>query len=110
LIFSGFPRQNVTCVILRGVSQLFTAEVERSFVDAFSAVKHLLKTEKILLGGGALEMYLHRCLIQRSLQLTGIHYQLLTHHFHSLSSTHSFTHSQTLCSIYFFFDWMFRCR
>jgi T-complex protein 1 subunit eta len=69
-IFTGFARHDVTCVLLCGASQLFTTEAERSFTDAFSAVKQLMKASKILLGGGALEMYLHRCLVQRSLQLT----------------------------------------
>jgi T-complex protein 1 subunit eta len=50
----------VVTIILHGASNMLVEEVERSFIDAFSAIKRLHSHQSIVLGGGATEMQLRQ--------------------------------------------------
>jgi len=52
--------RSVVTIILHGASNMLVEEVERSFVDAFSAIKRLYSYNTIVLGGGATEMHLRQ--------------------------------------------------
>lgn len=54
----------VVTIILHGASNMLVEEVERSFIDAFSAIKRLHSHHSIVLGGGATEMQLRQRLKQ----------------------------------------------
>ncbi len=54
----------VVTIILHGASNMLVEEVERSFIDAFSAIKRLHSYNTIVFGGGATEMQLRQRLKQ----------------------------------------------
>jgi len=69
-IFSGCPRTKTTTIILRGGSEQFIAESERSLHDAIMIVKRAVEYQSVVGGGGAIEMELskHLRLYSRTIQ------------------------------------------
>lgn len=60
--FWGCPRARTCTLILRGGSEQFIAEVERALHDAIMVVRRALVSERIVAGGGAMEMEISRML------------------------------------------------
>jgi len=61
-----------TCtVLLRGGASQFTEEVERSFHDAICVVRRCIKTNQVVAGGGAVDMYLSSLIRHRALEISG---------------------------------------
>lgn len=50
------PVNKTSTIILRGGSEQYTAEAERSLNDAIQIIKRVSKTKEIVAGGGAIEM------------------------------------------------------
>jgi len=69
-IFSGCPKSKTTTIILRGGSEQFIAESERSLHDAIMIVKRAMEHKSVVGGGGAIEMELskHLRLYSRTIQ------------------------------------------
>lgn len=55
-IFEGCPNAKTCTILLRGGSDEFIAEVERSLHDSIMVVKRALKHTSFVVGGGAIEM------------------------------------------------------
>lgn len=56
--FSGCPSAKTCTLLLRGGSEQFIAEVERSLHDAIMVVRRAMRSDAIVAGGGAAEMAL----------------------------------------------------
>jgi len=54
------PIQKTSTIIIRGGSEQYTAEAERSLNDAIQIVKRVRKTKEIVAGGGAIEMQISK--------------------------------------------------
>lgn len=65
-LFSGCPKSKTTTIILRGGSEQFIAESERSLHDAIMIVKRAVEHKSVVGGGGAIEMELSKHLRQYS--------------------------------------------
>ncbi|EPZ32103.1 chaperonin subunit 1 [Rozella allomycis CSF55] len=59
-LFTGCPNAKTCTMILRGGSEQFIAEVERSLHDAIMVVRRAVKHKSIVAGGGAVEMELSK--------------------------------------------------
>ena len=70
-IFTGCPRAKTATMILRGGSEQFIDEVERSLHDAIMIVRRAVKNDSIVAGGGAIEMALSRALRDYSKTIAG---------------------------------------
>lgn len=70
-IFEGCPQAKTCTLILRGGSEQFIAEVERSLHDAIMIVRRTIKNNSIVAGGGAIEMELSRYLRDYSKTIKG---------------------------------------
>ncbi|CAB08778.1 putative T-complex protein 1 subunit eta [Schizosaccharomyces pombe] len=70
-LFEGCPKAKTCTLILRGGADQFIAEVERSLHDAIMIVKHALKNNLVVAGGGACEMELSKYLRDYSLTISG---------------------------------------
>jgi T-complex protein 1 subunit eta len=71
-VFTGGLKQSRTCtLILRGGSEQFLAEVERSLHDALMVVRRTLKHRKIVGGGGSTEMQVAKHLREHSMSIAG---------------------------------------
>lgn len=55
-VFTGCPRAKTCTILLRGGSDQFLAEVERSLNDAVLIVKRAILSKDLIAGGGAVEM------------------------------------------------------
>jgi T-complex protein 1 subunit eta len=69
--FSGCPNAKTCTMLLRGGSEQFIAEVERSLHDAIMIVRRALKNQTIVAGGGAVEMELARYLREQAKTIAG---------------------------------------
>jgi len=69
--FTGCPKAKTATLILRGGSEQFIDEVERSLHDAIMIVRRAMKNDSIVAGGGAIEMALSRTLRDYSRTLAG---------------------------------------
>lgn len=70
-IFSGCPLARTCTILLRGGSEQFISEVERSLHDAIMIVKRTLRFPTIVAGGGACEMEISRFLRASSASIHG---------------------------------------
>lgn len=70
-LFTGTPGAKTCTLILRGGSEQFIAEVERSLHDAIMVVKRTVKSSSVVAGGGACEMELSRHLREYSKTIAG---------------------------------------
>eukprot|EP00557_Chaetoceros_sp_GSL56_P000137 CAMPEP_0176499538 /NCGR_PEP_ID=MMETSP0200_2-20121128/12984_1 /TAXON_ID=947934 /ORGANISM="Chaetoceros sp., Strain GSL56" /LENGTH=585 /DNA_ID=CAMNT_0017897971 /DNA_START=99 /DNA_END=1856 /DNA_ORIENTATION=+ len=70
-VFEDCP-QSLTCtMVLRGGSEQFIAESERSVHDALMVVKRCLKSKAVVAGGGAVEMEVSKYLREHALTIEG---------------------------------------
>lgn len=70
-VFQGCPHARTCTIILRGGSEQFLDETERSLHDAIMIVRRTLKNDSIVAGGGAIEMELSRVLRDHSRSIAG---------------------------------------
>ncbi len=61
-LFRECPDSKTATIILRGGAEQFIKEAERSLNDAIMIVRRVIKTERIVPGGGAVEMELSKLL------------------------------------------------
>lgn len=69
--FKNCPGSKTATIILRGGAEQFIKEAERSLNDAIMIVRRVIKTEKIIPGGGAIEMELSKLLRNHSREIKG---------------------------------------
>jgi len=70
-VFTGCPNALTSTMILRGGSEQFIAESERSVHDALMVVKRSLKSKSVVAGGGAVEMEVAKHLRDHALTIEG---------------------------------------
>ncbi|KAL7531064.1 hypothetical protein ACHAWF_005029, partial [Thalassiosira exigua] len=70
-IFEGCPRGRTSTMVLRGGSEQFIAESERSIHDALMVVRRSLKSKSVVAGGGAVELEVARHLRKHALGIEG---------------------------------------
>lgn len=69
--FTGCPKARTCTILLRGGSEQFIAEVERSLHDAIMVVRRATRMQAVVAGGGAIEMDLARHLRDVALTIPG---------------------------------------
>lgn len=69
--FTKCATSKTSTIILRGGSEQFVKEADRSLNDAIMIVRRVIKTEKIVPGGGAIEMELSKSLRNYSREIKG---------------------------------------
>ncbi|KAG2487549.1 hypothetical protein HYH03_013828 [Edaphochlamys debaryana] len=69
-LFMGCPQARTATLVLRGGSEQFIDEADRSLHDAIMIVRRALKHAQVVPGGGAIEMELARYLSEYSLQFS----------------------------------------
>jgi len=70
-IFQGCPNATTCTIILRGGSEQFLEETERSLHDAIMIVRRTIKHDSVVAGGGAIEMELSKLLRDYSRTIAG---------------------------------------
>ena len=60
-LFTGCPKARTATMVLRGGSEQFIDEAERSLHDAIMIVRRALKNAAVVAGGGAIDMEVSRC-------------------------------------------------
>lgn len=70
-VFSECPARLTSTIVLRGGTEQFIAESERSVHDALMVVKRSLLSGSVVAGGGAVEMEVARYLRQHALTIEG---------------------------------------
>lgn len=69
--FSGCPHARTCTLLLRGGSEQFISEVERSLHDAIMVVRRALQNRAIVAGGGAVEMELAKYIREEAMKIPG---------------------------------------
>lgn len=69
--FTGCPKTKTCTLVLRGGSEQFIAEVERSLHDAIMIVKRAVQNNVVVAGGGACEMEVSKYLREKSRAIAG---------------------------------------
>lgn len=59
-LFTGCPKAKTATMVLRGGSDAFIDEAERSLHDAIMIVRRARKNTQVVAGGGAIDMELSR--------------------------------------------------
>jgi len=70
-VFEDCPESLTSTMVLRGGSEQFIAESERSVHDALMVVKRCLKSKAVVAGGGAVEMEVSKYLRAHALTIEG---------------------------------------
>lgn len=70
-MFTGCPKAKTATIIIRGGSEQFMAETERSLHDSIMIARRTIKHSTAVAGGGAVEMELSRYLRDYSLKVHG---------------------------------------
>lgn len=70
-LFTGCPMAKTCTLVLRGGSEQFIAEVERSLHDAIMIVKRAVQNRIVVAGGGACEMEISKYLRECSRSIAG---------------------------------------
>jgi len=70
-VFEECPQNLTSTMVLRGGSEQFIAESERSIHDALMVVKRCLKSNSVVAGGGAVEMEISKYLKEYALTIEG---------------------------------------
>lgn len=70
-LFTGCPQAKTATIIVRGGSEQFMAETERSLHDSIMIVRRAIKHPSVVAGGGAVEMEVSRYLRQYSQTVHG---------------------------------------
>ncbi len=60
-LFKGCPKAKTATMVLRGGSDQFIDEAERSLHDAIMIVRRAIKNASVVAGGGAIDMEISRC-------------------------------------------------
>ncbi|XP_048456899.1 T-complex protein 1 subunit eta [Rhincodon typus] len=69
--FTGCPKAKTCTIILRGGSEQFMEETERSLHDAIMIVRRAIKNDSVVAGGGAIEMEISKHLRDYSRTIPG---------------------------------------
>lgn len=69
--FKGCPNAKTCTLLLRGGSEQFLEETERSLHDAIMIVRRTIKNDSVVAGGGAIEMELSKLLRDHSRTIAG---------------------------------------
>uniref|UniRef100_UPI00398F8AD7 T-complex protein 1 subunit eta n=1 Tax=Pristiophorus japonicus TaxID=55135 RepID=UPI00398F8AD7 len=69
--FTGCPKAKTCTIILRGGSEQFMEETERSLHDAIMIVRRAIKNDSVVAGGGAIEMEISKYLRDYSRTIPG---------------------------------------
>ncbi|XP_044761821.1 T-complex protein 1 subunit eta [Coccinella septempunctata] len=69
--FQGCPNAKTSTIILRGGSEQFLEETERSLHDAIMIVRRTIQNDAVVAGGGAIEMELSKMLRDHSKNILG---------------------------------------
>ncbi|XP_072112896.1 T-complex protein 1 subunit eta [Mobula birostris] len=69
--FTGCPKAKTCTIILRGGSEQFMDEAERSLHDAIMIVRRAIKNDSVVAGGGAIEMEISKYLRDYSRTIPG---------------------------------------
>jgi len=70
-IFESCPQRLTSTIVLRGGSEQFIAESERSIHDALMVVKRCFTTRAVVAGGGAIEIEVSKFLREHALTIEG---------------------------------------
>lgn len=70
-LFTGCPNSLTSTMVLRGGSEQFIAESERSIHDALMVVKRSMKSKSVVAGGGAVELEVSNHLRKHALNIEG---------------------------------------
>jgi len=70
-LFRGCPKGKTVTIVLRGGSQQFMDETERSLHDAIMIVRRAMKNDAVVAGGGAIEINLSKFLRDYSRNIPG---------------------------------------
>ncbi|XP_067937850.1 T-complex protein 1 subunit eta-like [Watersipora subatra] len=70
-LFKGCPQAKTCTIIIRGGSEQFMEETERSLHDAIMIVRRAIKNDSVVAGGGAIEMTLSKYLRDYSKTVAG---------------------------------------
>jgi T-complex protein 1 subunit eta len=70
-VMEDCPTAKTATIILRGGTEQFIAESERSIHDALMVVKRCLSSKAVVAGGGAIEMEVSRFLKEKALTIEG---------------------------------------
>jgi len=70
-LFTGCPNDLTSTMVLRGGSEQFIAESERSIHDALMVVKRSLMSRSVVAGGGAVELEVAKHLREHALSIDG---------------------------------------
>ena len=70
-VFTECPQKLTSTIVLRGGTEQFIAESERSVHDALMVVKRSLQSGSVVAGGGAVEMEVSRYLHEHALTIEG---------------------------------------
>jgi len=70
-LFTDCPASKSKTIIIRGGAQQFIDEVDRSLHDAIMIVRRAFKNQKVVAGGGAIELELSRYLREYSRRIDG---------------------------------------
>lgn len=70
-VFTGCPCSQTSTMVLRGGTEQFIAESERSVHDSLMVVKRSLMSRSVVAGGGAVEMEVARHLREHALTIEG---------------------------------------
>jgi chaperonin GroEL (HSP60 family) len=65
-LFTDCPQARTATIVLRGGSEQFIDEAERSLHDAIMIVRRALKHAHVVAGGGAIDMEVGHSTVQRS--------------------------------------------
>lgn len=70
-IFKNCAKSHTATIVLRGGAEQFIKEAERSLNDAVMVVRRVMKSQRVVAGGGAVEMELSKLLRQHSREVKG---------------------------------------
>lgn len=70
-VFTECPQKLTSTIVLRGGTEQFIAESERSVHDALMVVKRSLESQSVVAGGGAVEMEVSKALKDYALTIPG---------------------------------------
>ena len=69
-VFTGCPLAKSATMVLRGGSEQFIDEAERSLHDAIMIVRRAIKNSAVVAGGGAIDMEISKCVCCAGWDLT----------------------------------------
>ena len=70
-VFTGCPRARTATIVLRGGSEQFLDEADRSLHDAVMIVRRAMKSPRVVAGGGAVDMEVSRALREHARAIPG---------------------------------------